>query len=50
LLNESLVASVPGSTYGVTPFFRISTATAAPLLSEALDRIAMGINRLRLNA
>lgn len=48
LLNETLVASVPGSTYGVAPFFRISTATSAPVLSEAIDRIAEGVNKLRL--
>lgn len=47
LLNEVKLASVPGSTYGVAPFFRLSTATSEGLLSEALDRIAAGVARLK---
>lgn len=46
LLNEVKVASVPGSTYGVSPFFRISTATSDGLLAEALNRIAVGVAKL----
>lgn len=47
LLNEVKVASVPGSTYGVSPFFRLSTATSDTLLAEALNRISAGVAKLR---
>lgn len=49
LLNEMKVACVPGSTYGVSPFFRISTASSEAVLGEALDRIADGVSRLSVN-
>ena len=39
LLNEGHVASVPGAAYGLSPYFRISTATGAEVLSEAVRRI-----------
>jgi aspartate aminotransferase len=39
LLNEGRVAAVPGAAYGLSPFFRISTATGEAVLSEALARI-----------
>ncbi|TIL68556.1 MAG: aminotransferase class I/II-fold pyridoxal phosphate-dependent enzyme, partial [Mesorhizobium sp.] len=39
LLNEGRVASVPGVAYGLSPYFRISTATSAEVLSEAISRI-----------
>ncbi|RTM10484.1 MAG: pyridoxal phosphate-dependent aminotransferase [Hyphomicrobiales bacterium] len=39
LLNEGKVASVPGVAYGLSPYFRISTATSEEVLSEAIARI-----------
>jgi len=33
-------ASVPGSAYELSPFFRISTATSEEILSQAMDRLA----------
>ena len=40
LLNEAHVSAVPGAAYGLSPFFRISTATADTTLTEAIARIA----------
>ncbi|EPR23176.1 aspartate aminotransferase [Agrobacterium sp. TS43] len=40
LLEEVHVAVVPGSAFGLSPFFRISYATSEAELTEALDRIA----------
>ncbi|RWP89164.1 MAG: pyridoxal phosphate-dependent aminotransferase [Mesorhizobium sp.] len=39
LLNEGRVASVPGAAYGLSPYFRISTATGEEVLTEAIARI-----------
>ncbi|ANT52760.1 pyridoxal phosphate-dependent aminotransferase [Mesorhizobium amorphae] len=39
LLNEGRVASVPGAAYGLSPYFRISTATSEGVLAEAIARI-----------
>lgn len=39
LLNEGRVASVPGAAYGLSPYFRISTATSDEVLAEAIARI-----------
>ncbi|OBQ86027.1 pyridoxal phosphate-dependent aminotransferase [Mesorhizobium sp. WSM3873] len=39
LLNEGRVASVPGVAYGLSPYFRISTATGEGVLAEAISRI-----------
>ena len=39
LLNEGRVASVPGTAYGLSPYFRISTATNEARLTEAIRRI-----------
>jgi aspartate aminotransferase len=39
LLNEGRVAAVPGAAYGLSPYFRISTATSDEILSEAVVRI-----------
>ena len=47
LLNHAHVGSVPGSAYGVSPFFRISTATADAVLSEAIARIAKATAALK---
>jgi aspartate aminotransferase len=46
LLDGAGVASVPGAAYGMSPFFRISTASADGVLAEALDRIAAAIGLL----
>lgn len=46
LLEDAGVAAVPGSAYGLSPFFRISTATDDKTLSIALDRIARSIDKL----
>ncbi|QFY63387.1 pyridoxal phosphate-dependent aminotransferase (plasmid) [Rhizobium grahamii] len=40
LLEEAHVAVVPGSAFGLSPYFRISYATSEAELVEALDRIA----------
>lgn len=39
LLEEELVAVVPGTAFGLSPFFRISYATSEGILSEACQRI-----------
>ncbi|MBN9071564.1 MAG: pyridoxal phosphate-dependent aminotransferase [Rhizobiales bacterium] len=43
LLNEGRVASVPGVAYGLSPYFRISTATSDEVLSEAIRRIKAAV-------
>ncbi len=39
LLEEQLVAAVPGSAFGLAPFFRVSYATSDAALKEAGERI-----------
>ncbi|PTX05081.1 pyridoxal phosphate-dependent aminotransferase [Pararhodobacter aggregans] len=46
LLNAGHVSSVPGAAYGVSPYFRISTATADAVLAEALSRIGKAVAAL----
>ncbi|MDF3856187.1 pyridoxal phosphate-dependent aminotransferase [Paracoccus pantotrophus] len=46
LLAEGHVSSVPGSAYGLAPFFRISTATSDEILTEAIARIARAVAAL----
>lgn len=46
LLNEGHVAAVPGAAYGMSPYFRISTATSDEALSEAIKRIGKAVSRL----
>ena len=46
LLHEGHVASVPGAAYGLSPFFRISTATSDALLVEAIARISRAVAAL----
>ncbi len=46
LLKDAKVASVPGSAYDLSPFFRISTATSEDILYEAMDRIAVSVSKL----
>ena len=47
LLNHGHVGSVPGAAYGVSPFFRISTATSDAVLTEAIARIGRAVAELR---
>jgi aspartate aminotransferase len=39
LLNEAEVATVPGSVFGCSPFFRISISLEVPMIEEGLNRI-----------
>jgi aspartate aminotransferase len=43
LLNEGRVASVPGAAYGLSPYFRISTATSEEILTEVIARIRAAV-------
>ncbi len=47
LLDEAHVAVVPGSAFGLSPYFRISYATSEADLVEALDRIERACADLR---
>ncbi|EKD60374.1 MAG: hypothetical protein ACD_54C00789G0001, partial [uncultured bacterium] len=47
LLTEGRVAAVPGAAYGLSPFFRISTATSDAVLAEAISRIAAAVAALQ---
>jgi len=47
LLHHAHVATVPGAAYGLSPFFRISTATSEDILTEALRRIGTAVEQLR---
>lgn len=46
IMDEAKVASVPGSAYGLSPFFRLSMANSDANLSEAMRRIAGCIAKL----
>jgi len=46
-MMEADVAMVPGSCFGLAPFFRISYATSEAELTEALRRIARACERLK---
>jgi aspartate aminotransferase len=46
LLMSHDVAVVPGSAFGVAPYFRISYATGTQELDLALQRIAIACERL----
>lgn len=46
LLAQAHVSSVPGSAYGLSPFFRISTATSDEILTEAIARIGRAVAAL----
>lgn len=46
LLHEAHVSTVPGAAYGLSPFFRISTATSDAILTEATARIARAVATL----
>ncbi|MBK0328101.1 pyridoxal phosphate-dependent aminotransferase [Rhodobacteraceae bacterium F11138] len=47
LLQEGGVAMVPGSAFGLAPFFRLSFATSTENLELACDRVAAACERLR---
>ncbi|AZY96020.1 pyridoxal phosphate-dependent aminotransferase (plasmid) [Paracoccus sp. Arc7-R13] len=47
LLDSADVAMVPGSAFGLSPYFRISYATSEAELNEALDRITQACATLR---
>jgi aspartate aminotransferase len=46
LLHEGRVAAVPGAAYGLSPYFRISTATSDEILAEAVARIGAAVAQL----
>ena len=46
LLHEAHVGTVPGAAYGLSPFFRISTATSDAILTEATARLARAVATL----
>ncbi|SPU49251.1 pyridoxal phosphate-dependent aminotransferase [Bordetella trematum] len=48
LLAQAHVSSVPGTAYGLSPFFRISTAASDATLVEALRRIDNAVASLTL--
>lgn len=50
LLESEGVAAVDGGAYGLSPYFRISTATSDELLAEATARIARAVAALRAPA
>ena len=50
LLSEGKVAAVPGSAFGLSPFFRISTATSDEKLTQAMDRIADCVSKLAISS
>jgi len=47
LLDSADVAVVPGSAFGLSPYFRVSYATSEDVLREALDRISEFCRRLQ---
>lgn len=46
LLDEAGVATITGSAYGLSPFFRVSFATSETVLRAAMDAIADAVSRL----
>jgi aspartate aminotransferase len=46
LLDAASVAAIPGSAYGLSPYFRISYATSLPVIEEALAAIDKAIRAL----
>ncbi len=47
LLEEAGVAVVPGAAYGLSPFFRMSIATALETIEGGCRRIAIAVAGLR---
>jgi len=50
LLNEAHVAAVPGAAYGLSPFFRISTAASDDVLTDAVTRIRRAVEKIEIRA
>lgn len=48
LLNDALVVTVTGAAYGLSPYFRISIATALSQLERACERIRASVAKLKL--
>lgn len=46
LLGKGRVSSVPGAAYGLSPYFRISTAASDAILAEAVARIEAAVAEL----
>ena len=46
LLNTLGVAIIPGSAYGVSPYFRMSIATSQDVIEEGCRRIALAVSQL----
>jgi aspartate aminotransferase len=46
LLDEASVAAIPGSAYGLGPYFRISYATGLPVIEESIDAIDKAVRAL----
>jgi len=46
LIEEAGVAAVPGSAFGLAPYFRISFATATERLEAACERIRAACEKL----
>ena len=47
LLDKGGVASVHGAAYGLSPYFRLSTATSMEMIKQACDRIEKACADLR---
>jgi aspartate aminotransferase len=47
LLTEAKVAPVQGAAFGLSPAFRISYATSDDILTEACNRIADAVSKLK---
>lgn len=45
--QAAAVAAVPGAAYGLSPVFRISTATSDAILLKAISRIASAVAKLQ---
>jgi aspartate aminotransferase len=46
LLDEASVAAIPGTAYGLEPYFRISYATSLDVIDESLDAIDKAVRAL----
>jgi aspartate aminotransferase len=46
LLDEASVAAIPGTAYGLEPYFRISYATSLNVIDESLDAIDKAVRAL----
>ena len=46
LLDQASVAAIPGSAYGLGPYFRISYATSLAVIDEAVAAIDKAVHAL----